>query len=272
MISQRLNVSPRGFHRRYLLKKTRGFSTREESVEAVFLFHRHGDRTPGKSLVAEDYRDEESEFWKSVIPPTALYEMLSERFPVIRHQNNNHGQFKDASGGNESYGFLTWKGMHQMYHNGKAMAARYSKKGDQHFQDHWDITAVSTNYLRTVKSCQTFLDGLLGSSLNLRKANYEYPTHYESIDLEHYQNTQEGGGVKISIRDIKNETLNAFDSSPELMKTFVKDVIATPEFTEKDSKAVSLAARLSQFIPGLMKHSPYGGSTQSGISWVSESI
>lgn len=258
-----------------LKKQIRSFSARQEIVEGVFLFHRHGDRTPGKSLVADNYTDEESSFWKTRIPPTdqSYYEMLSQRFPAKLHPDNNSGQFKDASGGNESYGFLTWKGMHQMYHTGNAMSGRYGPKGGERFQDYWNITAFSTNYLRTVKSCQTFLDGLLSSSSSSSiTVDYEQPTHYENVDPENYLKYCDTPGIEITVRDIKNETLNAFDSSPELMKKLFKDVIATPEFIDKDTKAAFLAARLSNYVPGLMKQSSYGGSSPSGINWVSLSL
>lgn len=261
----------------------------EETVEAVFVFHRHGDRTPGKSLVADEFMEEESLFWQTKIPPSdrSYYEMLSERFPVTRLGNykdhkkgNDVSLFKDTLGGNESYGFLTWKGMHQMYHNGVAMGNRYRRKNeigsDTPFQELWDIQAVSTNYLRTVKSCQAFLDGLTSSkNVDGVELDYRQPTHYERIDMEEYnikRNTNGTSLVKIQVRDGKSNTLNAFDSSPDIMKKLVGEVFATEDFIENDTRAAPLAAQLCEYIPGLTKYSSYGGrSSSSGINWVSVS-
>ena len=285
-------------------------SGEEETIEAVFVFHRHGDRTPGKSLVADEFAKEETLFWQTKIPPSdrSYHHMLSERFPVVRlgpsdkqdNDNDNHKGsstlvsssssflFKETLGGNESYGFLTWKGMHQMYHNGVAMADRYCHGRTQLFQDHWDIKAFSTNYLRTVKSCQTFLDGLLSNDNrnSVRCADrkrtdrvlldYKQPTHYEGIDLEEYRKTSTtkdsstSSMVEIKVRDVKDETLNAFDRSPELMKDLMRDVVVTPDFVEKDTRAAPLKAQLFEFVPGLSRYSSYfGKSFPSAINWVS---
>ena len=113
----------RAFNNSSCRKEHKELHEHEEIIEGVFLFHRHGDRTPVKSLVADAYAEEEALFWKTKIPPPQYcYEMLSERFPV----NTQFNSFKDTDDeDNESYGFLTWKGMHQMYYTGVAMAARY---------------------------------------------------------------------------------------------------------------------------------------------------
>jgi len=203
--------------------------------------------------------------------------------------------FDDTRGGNETYGFLTWKGMHQMYHTGVAMADRYGPENSQNngllvrpgssFRDLWDIEAFSTNYLRTVKSCQAFLDGLFndyGSSssssssgkIGDREAlDYEPPTHYESIDdIAEYRRTRvdNSGGtnaVEIHVRDPKDETLNPWSSSPELMKNLMSDALETPESIENNRKAANLTRELSEYIPGLLKHSP---TPTSGIkiNWI----
>ena len=245
----------------------RSFSARQETnevIEAVFVFHRHGDRTPVKSLVAVSYKEEESSFWKTKVPPYSRYEKLSERFPARIHQGNNSGNLKDVSSDkNGPFGYLTYKGMQQMYHNGIHFSKRYTNP-DQHrsFQEKWEIKAFSTNYLRTVKSCQCFLDGLLSTS-------DEIPTHNHYISLEDPQDESRTSQVEISVRDIKDETLNSFDSSPEVMKKLVRDVIDTPEFIMKDTKAVPLAAQLAHYLPGLTDQSSYSSPTPSGINWVS---
>ena len=276
----------------------------EETVEAVFVFHRHGDRTPGKPLVEETFVEEESAFWRTKIPPFSYHKVLCEQFPVKRGKDddksgdsssNNSTSFQDTAGGNESYGFLTWKGMHQMYHNGVFMAHRYgpqtaisststkTSSAISAFRDCWDIRAVSTNYLRTVMSCQAFLDGLLtknnntGQSDNEAPLHYDYPTYYESSRPDEHRSkgtANHNDVVEIVVRDPEqHETiaLNAFDTSPKLMKKLVGDVFATPEFIATDRQARSLASELSKFyLPGLSKHSSYAASPSGGISvnWV----
>ena len=272
-----------------------------DTVEAVFVFHRHGDRTPGRSLVAEEYANDESGFWKTKIPPSSCFEILCERFPVTRQQtysnsNNNtnyatgYDSFRESSEGNRSFGFLTWKGLHQMYHKGLSMAQKYAPNSSSQsqsttsFRDFWDIHAVSTNYLRTAMSCQAFLDGLLtnsdadNSNSNIdTPLDYECPTHYEKIPLEEYRakhnaNTSFFDGVEIMVRDSESETLNAFESSPKLMKKLMEDVFATPEFIADDREAQPLVKELIEYLPGLSKHTAYGEiSSPSGgirINWV----
>lgn len=250
----------------------------KETIEAVFVFHRHGDRTPGRSLVADCQANDESEFWKTKIPPPVLYERLSKRFPAI-HQTDTtkidrlseYDAFRESSGGNTTYGFLTWKGLHQMYHQGVSVARKYTplpNKGS--FLDHWDIRAVSTNYLRTVMSCQAFMDGLLATNTKEGSLNYYSPTHYEELSLE---KNDESNSIEILVRDAENETLNAFQSSPKTMKEFVRQVFETPEFKAKDEKHKPLKLQLSDYLPGLSTKSTYGGiSSQSDdirINWVS---
>lgn len=180
-----------------------------------------------------------------------------------------------------------------MYHNGVAMADRYCQSPTQNrndgnsrkqtlFQDHWDIKAFSTNYLRTVKSCQSFLDGLLSND-NIRytggKTNgrvpldYNHPTHYEGINLEDYRRTRNanncGSTVEISIREGKHETLNSFDSAPELMKSLMEDVRASPDFVEKDKSAAALKAQLFEYIPGLSrKASLFEDASFKTVNWI----
>lgn len=259
----------------------------QETVEAVFVFHRHGDRTPGKSLLADEVGDDESKFWKTKIPSAFCYDVLCERFPAVRQnqdsKDNNHRiqyeSFRETLDGNRSYGFLTWKGLHQMYHNGLSMAWKYSPAGGDSvsFGDFWDIKAMSTNYLRTVMSCQAFLDGLLTENNhptgNDIPRNYHYPTHYELIPLEDYRTNHTcDDKLEILVRDKQSETLNAFESSPALMKQLMREVFATPEFIAKDQQAKSLKSQLIEYLPGLTKHSTYAEMPSSlgdvDINWV----
>jgi hypothetical protein len=70
-------------------KKIRSFTqtASQSEVIAVWIFNRHGDRTPGRSLVEDSYRDEESAFWRTKIPSIdrTHYDMLSEMFPAAIH-------------------------------------------------------------------------------------------------------------------------------------------------------------------------------------------
>ncbi len=261
----------------------------EEELEAVFVFHRHGDRTPGRSLVTEDLGEDESNFWKTKIPPALCYDILCQRFPAIHQSNSdsnsymNYESFSESSGGNRSYGFLTWKGMHQMYHNGVSIANKYTPTSSNviSFRDHWDVKAVSTNYLRTVMSCQAFLDGLLMDNKISAKdgvsLNYNYPTHYERIPLEEYRaECDVSETLDILVRDDESETLNAFEASPKLMKKLMGDVFATPEFIANDQKATSLKSELIDYLPGLVRHGTYAEtpspSSDTKINWVSENF
>ncbi len=243
------------------------FSTKTETVEGVWVFHRHGDRTPSRPLISENFMDEEAKFWRSKIPPIdrRYYDLLSNKFPAIIHESYN-AKFLDADHGREPYGFLSWKGMEQMYLRGQEISKRYNDNSKELMLDRFDIKAFSTNYLRTVKSCQCFLDGLL-SNPTLHKPknidNSDESSHYESIDPSDYQTYS---GVTIKVRDRKNDTLNAFDKSPDLMKKLVKNVVTQKEFIERDTKAATLAARLCNFLPGLMNCKSYGGP--SGINWI----
>jgi hypothetical protein len=242
------------------LRKLSDFS--DSTLEGIWVFHRHGDRSPNRFLLAEHRYDEEAEFWLTKVPPTDLthYEWLRQMIPTRIHESNNEGKFLDA--GRAPFGFLTWKGMNQMRDKGYQFASRYHRNFDDPITDHFKIKAYSTNYLRTVKSCQCFLDGLFSRSGNHVKENF---TQYEHIDPEYFQ-TSLNHDVVIEVRDRKQDTLNAFDKSPELMKKLVGDVVNTDEFLERDTKATTLAARLTNFLPGLLNSRSYGGS--SGINWI----
>lgn len=240
----------------------------QSELLAVWIFHRHGDRTPGQPLVEDSYRDEESAFWRTKIPPVdrTHYDMLSEKFPATIHPENNSGRFLDAGSGREPYGFLTWKGMQQLYEKGRVTGQRYRPENNEPFTDYWNVQAFSTNYLRTVKSLQCFLDGICGVGRRLvgKSGNGSF---YEHVDPDSYIQANHIPKIDIFVRDPKQETLNRFDTSPELMKSLVRDVIQTPQFLQQDSKAAPLAARLSNYIPGLIRlRSPH--RSPSTINWI----
>ena len=63
-----------------------------EKVEGVWIFHRHGDRSPGRPLVAEHMYEAESQFWRTKIPPTdrSYYHAMCEKYPTNIHESNNN--------------------------------------------------------------------------------------------------------------------------------------------------------------------------------------
>lgn len=228
-------------------------------VIGVWIFHRHGDRTPSHPLVAGQFMDQEIEFWTTKIPSAdrTHFDLLSQRFPASIHELNNGGKFLDADSGRFPYGFLSWKGMNQLHKLGLDLSQKYTNDKDS-FRDSWNINVFSTNYLRTVKSVQCLLDGLLHG--------YENHGDYETRHAESF-----GGGsdnsnqITINVRQPLDETLNAFDTKPDEIRPIIKNIMESTEFREHDGKATSLAARLTSYIPGLMN---YKGSGPSGINWV----
>ncbi len=257
---------------RYISNTTSNKISNNEEIEGVWVFHRHGDRSPGRPLIAEHMYEQESQFWRSKIPPLdrSFYNALKDKIPTRIHKSNNDGKFLDADSGREPYGFLTWKGMDQMYNTGKTISQRYSQSNliAQDFLNTWGVKGYSTNYLRTVMSVQCFVDGLLFSSSNSISKNSIHS--YEKISAKQYSDTRPSlfndDETIIEVRDRKEDTLNAFDKHPEFMKSLVADVVSTPEFIDRDSKAGCMAARLANFLPGLAKATSYGGP--SGINWI----
>ena len=58
-----------------------------EDIVGVWVFHRHGDRTPIRSLVDNDILESDTCFWKSRIPPGhSYYNALSQTFPIDVHR------------------------------------------------------------------------------------------------------------------------------------------------------------------------------------------
>jgi hypothetical protein len=235
------------------------------TVQGVWIFHRHGDRTPARSLVPPHHFEDEKHFWSTKIPSgMSLFDSLCQQFPVQIHESNNQGQFFDVHGNKEPYGFLTYRGIEQMKFLGKSMATRYYDESSASdscrgtstttFLEQWEIQAYSTNYLRTVKSVQCFLHGLLSDNNNNNK------------DFHHIEGSQEGIGPTIQVRERSQDTLNAFDRQPQLMKKLVEDVVSKDSFVSYDEKFTPLAQRLTSILPGLAKAANYGGP--SGINWI----
>uniref|UniRef100_A0A7S2H6D3 Uncharacterized protein n=1 Tax=Helicotheca tamesis TaxID=374047 RepID=A0A7S2H6D3_9STRA len=239
-------------------------------VEGVWLFHRHGDRTTNRPLCADHMIELESEFWRSKIPSEETYDHFNERFPPNLHESHARHGYLDAK--REPYGRLTCKGIEQMRTTGRRFGLRYEQyghharrkkdqtvllrgknngrviAGDGDFLDYWDVQACSTNYLRTIASAQSFLDGVFGSTSVLRPGMTTTP---KQNDLLSYAPVQQ---VPINVRDRSNDTLNAFDREPALMRNLVSDVMSSPNFCERDARAAPLAARLANFLPGLNIH------------------
>ena len=240
------------------------------TVEGVWVFHRHGDRTPARSLVAEHMQEKEATFWETKVPPIdqIYFNAFSGAFPVTIHESNNHGQFLDT--GRAPFGFLTWKGMDQMKAVGESFARRY-KPTNEDWHNEWEFQCFSTNYLRTTMSLQCLLDGMIGLSTGDRNT-YQSPlslsqTSYENVPAQDImERAQTKKSISIQVRDRKVETLNAFDKYPKVMKSLVQDIVGASTFIDKDGKAGFLAARLANFLPGLVKTNSYGGP--SGINWI----
>ena len=212
-----------------------------DNVEGVWIFHRHGDRTP--SISSDDLADNEAAFWRTKLPCQTLIEKLNNKFPPSIHASNSKGYF-DA--GRDTFGCLTNTGVQQMRDVGSKMALRYNRSEEDNFLSKWNVSVYSTNYLRTVTSAQCFLDGLLASPDTINNPS----------------------PISVKVRDRYSDTLNAFDRDPELMRELAGNVISSPSFVKQDTCALPLATRLARHIPGLIKSSKssYGGP--SGINWI----
>lgn len=258
------------------------YSTNGGIVEGVWVFARHGDRTPSRSLCAPQWRDVEAAFWRSKLPtpdPVTALKSMSEHFPPEIHPSNE-GQFIDV--GRRPYGFLTRLGMEQLHTNGRRFFVRYDRHGHHCrtlsgaktdlFLHSWDVQAFSTNYLRTVLSAQCFLDGLLGTAV----FKPDDSDHVELVDVESRLvpdhtttlDVADGGTVKIRVRDKATDNLNAFDRNPQLIKNLVTKVVTSDTFIAKDTDAAPLAAKLANYLPGLMRESRHTFGGPSGINWI----
>jgi hypothetical protein len=256
--------------------------TRDDGlVEGVWIFSRHGDRTPSRTLVPAHHRAKEGAYWVSQLPSpdsAAAYEAYAHLFPLQVPQNAageqlNGGRFLDAR--RNPFGLLTQAGLVQCKDSGRAFFKRYNHHGRhlpgqsawEHAHDFlraFDVRVYSTNYLRTVLTAQSFLDGLLGTHCLASKATSRpyVAEHAEEVRLPHHAwqvpgttsssvvTNDEKPLVPVTLRELSRDPLNAFDRNPDLMADLVAEVMATPEFYKRDAAAAPLAGRLANVLPG----------------------
>ena len=270
--------------------RDKNYLTEDGVVEGAWIFCRHGDRVPGRCLTPAHRQADEAAFWMSKLPhpdSAAAFETFSQRFPLEIHPGFNQGQFIDTV--RNPFGFLTQKGLEQLNDNGHRFFDRYNRHG-HHFPDQkewryevagdflsvWDVTAFSTNYLRTVMSVQSFLDGLLGTNLLLKGERSHDPSIHRELRIPNHSwrrphNTEPL--VKVQVRDVSNDPLNAFDRNPDLIADLVGEVMRDIEFQKHDGGVAPLAARLANTLPGLIRkrRSDFSSRSPSGINWVEAS-
>jgi hypothetical protein len=194
------------------------------NVVGAWVFCRHGDRTPGRPLCPPHRQTDEAHFWltKLPYPSTAhAYKQFCGSFPPLIDDPTGH--FLDVH--RNPYGFVTHKGLLQMQNNGRLMRQRYdpnwrsSSKGGSNsdeFLKKWRIAAFSTNYLRTVLSLQSFLDGLLDTNLyaptstrdgmdytSMRPQEWPVPDHnfIQTPPGEHDDSEDEEGDFEEHVRE-----------------------------------------------------------------------
>jgi Histidine phosphatase superfamily (branch 2) len=294
--------------------------TNDGVIEGVWIFTRHGDRTPSRPLTPMHRRAEEAAFWMTKLPTPdsyAVFQAYSKYFPVSiqppitttgGNENTGHSHqphvFRDVA--LNPFGFITSKGLQQLADNGQRFYNRYNVHGHhtpqctlfrtpKDFLTTWDVKVYSTNYLRTVMSIQSFLDGLFhtqcyGRELTMPSENE--PNHttgdrvYDpsiikeeripSIAMPSHDSTWESTSetyATILVRDIHCDPLNAFDRNPTLISELVSEVMSTTDFLMRDGKAASLAARLANILPGLVRKSKkttndFSRHAPSRINWV----
>ena len=273
-------------------------------IQGVWVFHRHGDRTPSAPLCHDEDITKESDFWKAKLPPTQLMKYLAAKFPLDMHPSwgNVHLDTK-----RDPYGALTMLGAAQMHRVGEKFFHRYGNASPfstsmeepaamlqtrivdnraEEFLRDWHVTVYSTNYLRTITSARSFLDGLLYGKSNphfqhIFKDLYKYGarlpklfTHPHSHQCQHQfsnecslETRKEISKILIHVREKQTDPLNAFDRNFQLMMQLIQDVVNQESFQERDASALSLAERLIQDLPGLQKRGvKFGGP--SGINWI----
>lgn len=269
------------------------YRTNDGTVVGVWIFFRHGDRAPARPLSAPHRLEEESRFWQERLPKPDLktvFKEYSRFFPPDFHPSNNNGQFLDVR--RFPFGFLTQRGLQQTRENGARLFNRYNRHGhhfpeieryacSKDFLDVWDLNVFSTNYLRTVLSVQSFLDGLLGAKAysSLREQTLENSSNSAKVgqkqDIPQHsdvpQPPDDEALTSVQVRGRDEDTLNAFDRDPEMMAGLVAEVMSCQEFQDRDGTAAPLAARLANILPGLArnKRNTTGfNASPSGINWI----
>jgi hypothetical protein len=225
---------------------------------------------------------------KLPIPDSAsVFERFEKYFPV--HRARLSEDFIDAP--RNPFGFLTSKGLLQLSANGRRFFQRYNNHA-YHFPGHekwrwesphdflsaWDFRVFSTNYLRTIMSIQSFLDGMFGThcyDIPSTKSDRLYdPSLVKEARIPTVTDDRCKDAdvlVKIMVRDTASDPLNAFDRNPDLIAGLVSEVMTTDDFVQRDGKAASLAARLANILPGLVRRkqgSDFSARAPSGINWV----
>jgi len=222
---------------------TPDYWTNDGVVEGVWVFSRHGDRTPSRPLCPEHRREEEAAYWMTKLPvpdSATVYERFSQYFPVeTANTDSESNTFIDVA--RNPFGFLTSKGLLQLSENGKRFFNRYNKRGHHlpecrdwqtahDFLSVWSVKVYSTNYLRTIMSVQSFLDGMFGTHC------YEPPNRERSFDpaitkepripsriVERH--SDQLPVLNIQVRDLRSDPLNAFDRNPDLIADLVSEVM-----------------------------------------------
>jgi Histidine phosphatase superfamily (branch 2) len=295
--------------------------TNDGIIEGVWIFSRHGDRTPSRPLTPAHRRQEEAAYWMTKLPipdSMAVFESYSKYFPVVIQQpqenpeminpagpmdnvNTNQHVFIDVA--RNPFGFLTSKGLQQLADKGQRFFNRYNAHAHhlpqcqrwvtpQDFLMIWNVQVYSTNYLRTIMSIQSFLDGLFHTRCYYHPSEYNPPDRMydrnivkeERIpSLSNYIRNENDNDIReplvtINVRDLRHDPLNAFDRNPALIAELVSEVMNTQDFLLRDGKATSLAARLANILPGLVRKNTYHQSIKksndfsrnapSRINWV----
>lgn len=267
------------------------YLTNKGRVEGVWIFFRHGDRAPSRPLCPSHLVEEEASFWRGKLPKPdteTAFHALSRYFPPDIHPSCNDGQFLDVR--RAPFGFLTDTGVEQTRENGLRLFNRYNRHGyhtpgneeyssAKDFLKGWDLRVYSTNYVRTIMSVQSFLDGLLGMDIykNLQavtNSSLEIPQSAADMRIPNHGSLPpptDDALLRVQVRGRDQDTLNAFDRNPDLMADLVGEVISSPEFQKRDGDAAPLAARLANILPGLArrkaKPSVYNAAP-SGINWI----
>lgn len=263
------------------------YSTNDGLVEGVWIFCRHGDRTPARALSPPHRRDDEAAFWLARLPypdTASAFEALSQRFPVSILPGMNQGRFIDVV--RNPFGFLTQTGLEQLKDTGHRFFNRYNHHGHhlpdrlewrwevaQDFLSVWDVSVYSTNYLRTIMSVQSFLDGLLGTNCYVPDRSREFDpaaTKESRIPDHSWTTAKDKALVNVHVRDVSNDPLNAFDRNPDLIADLVTEVMVSEDFIKHDGAAAPLAARLANILPGLVRpfRTDFSQRSPSGINWV----